>query len=197
MNYTESPESIVHPGTGHRMHDDSQPVPTMVTDADLNSVIWSLMEVVVAAGLTPISFNPDDPASYRVLRASLESLFTKAASSAETRAGLSTSKAVTPKSLADSVLGGFGQSRQNLMGSRSLSSTYYNTTDRPILVVVALTIIANPTQINMTVDGDTDNVFGASSGSDFTYPAIIPPGSGYSFSILSGAANLKSWIEHR
>lgn len=64
MDFTLSPQHVVHPVTGYRMHDDNQAIPTMVTDNDFNQVIWSLMALLNQAGLSPAQFNPADPASY-------------------------------------------------------------------------------------------------------------------------------------
>jgi hypothetical protein len=75
MDYTQSPQNVVHPGTGHRMHEDNQALPTVLTDSDVNQVIWSLMEVIAQAGLTPAAFAADTPASYQVLREALKKLY--------------------------------------------------------------------------------------------------------------------------
>lgn len=77
MEYTQSDSFTIHTGTGNRMHDSAKPIPTAVSDKDLNMVIWSLMEVVKAAGLTPMSFDPDNPASYSVLKNALDAIYTQ------------------------------------------------------------------------------------------------------------------------
>ena len=73
MDYTLSDGYATHAVTGHRLHQLDQPVPTEVTEKDLNSVIWSLMEIINAAGLTPQQFNKDTPATYQVLLNALRS----------------------------------------------------------------------------------------------------------------------------
>jgi microcystin-dependent protein len=75
MDYTSSPQNVVHQATGHRMHEDNQALPTVLTDADVNQVIWSLMEIVTQSGLAPQAFSADTPASYRVLREALKKLY--------------------------------------------------------------------------------------------------------------------------
>ena len=75
MDYTLSPNFVTHGGTGNRMHEADQPLPTVVGERDMNSVIWSLMEVVKAAGLTGIQFDPAVPASYQRLLLALNTLF--------------------------------------------------------------------------------------------------------------------------
>lgn len=57
------------------MHDDDKPITTIWTADDANSVIWSLMEVVNAAGLTPLQFDPNVASSYKVLKAALDKLY--------------------------------------------------------------------------------------------------------------------------
>lgn len=75
MDYTLSPQHVVHPGTGQRMHDQNQPVPTQVTDKDINAVSWSLMEVIKEAGLSGVQFDPANQATYRRLLLALQTIF--------------------------------------------------------------------------------------------------------------------------
>lgn len=72
MNYTDSPESVVHTATGQRMHEDNQAVPTVVTDDDINAPTWELLEVIKAAGITPVKFNRDNPISYQQVLAAIK-----------------------------------------------------------------------------------------------------------------------------
>lgn len=74
MDYTTSDSYATHAATGHRMHQMSAPVPTQVTDKDLNSVIWSLMKVIADGGITPATFSVDDPASYDRLSLAIQRL---------------------------------------------------------------------------------------------------------------------------
>lgn len=74
MDYTRSDANIVHTATGQRMHQQSAPVPTVVSSDDMNMVIWSLMEVIKAAGLDGQAFNADDPETYRVLSDAISSM---------------------------------------------------------------------------------------------------------------------------
>ena len=67
MNYTNSPGYATHPGTGQRMHDEAQPLPTVWGEADANMLIWSCMEIVKAAGVTPAAFDADTPSTYQRL----------------------------------------------------------------------------------------------------------------------------------
>ena len=118
-----------------------------------------------------------------------------AASSAETQAGTLTSKAVTPKGLADSMLAGVGQTWQNVLGSRSLGVTYTNTTGRPIFVAISV----NPTTTTTTfsvdgvVVGQTLNNPDTTATKDNLY-AVVPPGSTY---IASAGTTLEVWAELR
>lgn len=58
MNYTDSPDAVVHAGTGKPMHDDSGPVDTVWAAKDANMIIWSLMQLLADGGISPASFNP-------------------------------------------------------------------------------------------------------------------------------------------
>jgi len=93
MQYTTSNAYATH-ASGRRMHDDSLTVPTMVTDDDLNMVIWSLMEVVLAGGQTAAAFDPATPATFQKLRNAIQALAAAAGpvSSVFGRAGVVTAQ---------------------------------------------------------------------------------------------------------
>ncbi|MFT4191683.1 MAG: hypothetical protein QM617_09205 [Comamonas sp.] len=74
MDYTLSNAYRVHGSTGQRMHSESQALPTAVSEQDLNALIWSLMEVIKAAGLAGVQFDADMPASYQVLLQAVQKL---------------------------------------------------------------------------------------------------------------------------
>ena len=76
MDYTSSPNYVTHYGTGQRMHEATQALPTVVSDQDMNMVLWSLMEVVKESGLPGIPFSKDSPTSYQRLRDALRALYT-------------------------------------------------------------------------------------------------------------------------
>ena len=65
MDYTNSPQHVVHATTGNRMHEDNQAIPTVVTDDDLNALAWEILSLIKGANITPIPFNRDNPASYQ------------------------------------------------------------------------------------------------------------------------------------
>lgn len=75
MDYTSSPNYVTHYGTGQRMHEANQALPTVVSDQDMNMVLWSLMEVVKESGLPGIPFSKDSPTSYQRLRDALRALY--------------------------------------------------------------------------------------------------------------------------
>ena len=78
MDYTQSDGFATHAPTGQRMHQESGAVPTSVSQKDLNSVIWSLMEVVKAGGRSGVQFDPNTPASYQQLLIALQSMINTA-----------------------------------------------------------------------------------------------------------------------
>lgn len=75
MDYTLSPQLVVHPGTGQAMHEENQATTTVWSDKDANSLIWSLMEVVKAGGQAGVQFDEDVPATYKVLTKALRAGF--------------------------------------------------------------------------------------------------------------------------
>lgn len=78
MDYTLSDSYDTEPATGLRMHEDAKAIPTVWSGKDANSIIWSLMEIVKAAGLPGIQFDKANPASYQQLLKAFRSLFASA-----------------------------------------------------------------------------------------------------------------------
>ena len=75
MNYTNSDAYVVHPATGNRMHQGTDPITTQVSAIDMNQTAWSMMEIIKAAGLTGMTFDPDAPATYQRLLTALNTLY--------------------------------------------------------------------------------------------------------------------------
>jgi hypothetical protein len=85
---------------------------------------------------------------------------------------------------------GYGQTWQVVTGSRATGTTYYNTTGKPIMVLVNGT--ANGTTIS--VDGVATGYFNTSTtGTTNTVTTIVPPGASY---VLT-AASFSIWTELR
>lgn len=82
MDYTTGDQYVVHEGTGHRMAQDSEAIPTEWPAEESNQIVWSLMEVINEAitlepensALTPAAFDPDIPATYRVLYEAIQTI---------------------------------------------------------------------------------------------------------------------------
>lgn len=75
MDYTQSPDFATHALTGKRMHQDTAAVTTAVSSKDMNAVIWSLMELLLQAGMDGIQFDPATPATYQRFRNALNALY--------------------------------------------------------------------------------------------------------------------------
>jgi hypothetical protein len=81
MQYSQSPDTVVHGPTGHRMHQDTAAVTSEITAQDLNQVNWSLMELLNDQGILPAAFDPATPDTYqRVLQAIKKMIDTRSAS---------------------------------------------------------------------------------------------------------------------
>ena len=78
MDYTTSNGYVTDAGTGNRMHTQNQAIPTMVTDTDLNGLIWEMLSLIKLAGLTPIPFDPNVPGSYTQIYQAVLALVTAA-----------------------------------------------------------------------------------------------------------------------
>ncbi len=99
------------------------------------------------------------------------------ASTAETLAGTLTTKAVTPAGLHATMIGTTAQSWQDKTGSRATGTTYFNSTDAPIMVFVESS--AGSTGV-VTVGGlGMEFVQGAGSPRA-SISVVVPPSVGYS-----------------
>lgn len=116
------------------------------------------------------------------------------ASSAETQTGAATNKAVTPSGLAETMLGGVGQSWNDVTASRALSTTYTNSTGRPIFVSVSGSV-NSAAEMSVLVNGVQVGKQTSPGGSVMCITAIVPPGATYRVQIGSGS--LQTWFEMR
>lgn len=98
---------------------------------------------------------------------------------------------------------GYSQTWQNVTGSRSLGTTYTNTTGRPIMYAVYATGNGGFIQaiLNASINGVSILNNGANSGTagGATYASftlIVPPGATYS-AANGGGCTLQSWFELR
>ncbi len=92
---------------------------------------------------------------------------------------------------------GYGQTWQNVTGSRSFSTTYYNTTGKPISVSIVATCTTS-TAMTLVVGGINVSTFqgGNVSAIPGTVNAIVPPSQAYSLSV-TGVPGLVTWSELR
>ena len=91
---------------------------------------------------------------------------------------------------------GYGQTWQNVTGSRALGTTYYNTTGKPIMVHVNLTSTST-TQSRLFIGSEI--LYGDAVGAGFgmSVIGIVPPGAGYAVSPAAGTGSLSIWSELR
>jgi hypothetical protein len=90
---------------------------------------------------------------------------------------------------------GYGQTYQDVLGSRALGTTYYNTTGKPIIVVVSGT---NGTSYvyTPTVNGLGLSTNGWDGNSRTNVSFVVPVGASYSVAV-SGTGTLNTWRELR
>lgn len=92
---------------------------------------------------------------------------------------------------------GLGQTWQNLTGSRSLGTTYTNTTGRPIMVNIT-PAQGSGGRGDMIVGGVVVGSYASNStGYSSTLSAIVPHGATYRYTVTSGTQTLSSWAELR
>lgn len=93
---------------------------------------------------------------------------------------------------------GYGQTWQNVTASRAFNSTYYNTSGKPIQVVVNAGLSGtSQSQNTLNVNGQAVSQMGHdTAGANLVVKsalsAIVPPGSTYS---LTGSGSITSWFE--
>lgn len=74
MDYTTSDAFATNVGTGHRLHQDSAPITTVVSAKDMNQLIWNLMKLLADAGISAATFDPDDVATYNRVSLAVQAL---------------------------------------------------------------------------------------------------------------------------
>ncbi len=91
---------------------------------------------------------------------------------------------------------GYGQTWQNVFGSRASGTTYYNTTGKPILVQVNTTLAAN-SELNPVVGGVTlaGTNFSVTGGGKAYVTFIVQPSQSYSVTL--GLGTIERWVELR
>lgn len=104
--------------------------------------------------------------------------------------------ALIPKSslLAMSSIG-FGQTEQNVLGSRAVNTTYYNTTGKPIEVTISV-VITSGSSANFNVNGVSVLQDSGLVNSPFHVSKIISPGESYSLAV-GGSPTIQKWSEKR
>lgn len=94
---------------------------------------------------------------------------------------------------------GYGQTWQNMTSSRALSTTYYNTTGKPITVMAYVaSTTASGVGVNLNVNGVVA-VSGSTTSTNYG-PAIVgvvPPGQSYSVTIFAFTGSITTWTELR
>jgi hypothetical protein len=91
---------------------------------------------------------------------------------------------------------GYGQTWQDVTGSRAFGTTYYNTTGKPITCFVSITATSGTT-ITTTVGGVAVATAGALSVTERdVWSFVVPPGQSYVVS-TTGADTLSRWSELR
>lgn len=119
------------------------------------------------------------------------------ASNAQTQAGTATDLAVTPAGLAASMLGGVGQTWQDVKASRALSVEYTNTTGRPIQVAITTTNGTSTAGLRAIIGGvDFTCALGSAGNGAKSAIVTVPAGMTYQFT-ESNTPTVQHWVELR
>jgi hypothetical protein len=95
---------------------------------------------------------------------------------------------------------GFGQTPQNVTGSRSLGTTFYNTTGKPIAVYV---VCSGASVVNAALNFFLNGILcavgpgAAAAGGAVTIQFVVPADFAYQVAFASGSATLSTWFEVR
>lgn len=90
---------------------------------------------------------------------------------------------------------GYSQTWQNVTGSRAVGTTYYNTTGRPIMLMVSIVNGGANASMVYTVGGVGFVQLNINTtGSTATLPVIVPPGQAYQ---VTATGTLSGWLELR
>jgi len=126
---------------------------------------------------------------------------TTVASTAQAQAGVVNNTLMTPlrtKEWADSKVLGINQTWQDLTASRALNTTYTNTTDRPIQLMVDVRDSGSVGSLTFDINGITWTVTDlvGGDGTPILFSPIIPANNTYRLA-SSGGVNLRKWLELR
>lgn len=91
---------------------------------------------------------------------------------------------------------GYGQTWQDVQASRSLGTTYYNTTNKPIVIHVRMTSSAS-SEARIQINGMDFFGTGAPAGLGVVSNAIVPTGGSYVVTISAGTPSVIEWNELR
>jgi len=95
---------------------------------------------------------------------------------------------------------GYGQTWQDVTGSRALATTYYNTTGKPIYFSIRGAATAAATTWASTINGVqvAKGWAGNTINSDLvSVGGVIPPNGSYSVALTVGSGTLSAWLELR
>lgn len=118
-------------------------------------------------------------------------------------------QSVAPTAIPDTPSLGVGQTWQNLSESRSLATTYTNSTGKPIQIYVKVTSTLAETAnipsgaiLRATINGETFADVGISLASTSgtahpTFSLVIPNGDTYRFTVISTSSSALVWWELR
>ena len=93
---------------------------------------------------------------------------------------------------------GYGQTWQNVTGSRAASTTYYNNTGRAIFIATSPQIASTNSWAILTVNGIAINGSHVRNSGDVSFvSAIVPPGGSYALTAVAGVVTVSAWNELR
>jgi hypothetical protein len=109
-----------------------------------------------------------------------------------------TSNGTTWTSAAPAASIGIGQTWQNVTGSRSLGTTYTNSTGKPIFVYIVVSLSGNGDTV-LTLNGVTLDGPASSAGGTVYTPCsfIVPNGNTYNLTATGGTVGVTAWGELR
>jgi hypothetical protein len=120
------------------------------------------------------------------------------ASQAEAEAGIATDKLMTPLRVEQHMAAhdlGQGQSWQSVTGTRAVSTSYQNTTAKPIQVAIRIETTSSDRAVQVSTDNATFISVGTSYSSFWPYTYFIVPVNHYYR--VNGSCTILNWVELR
>lgn len=164
-------------------------------DAALAAALGGDLPAITGQSLKLLRVNAGETAAEFASAADVTAAIKASTANAEAGTGDGLMDAALTKAAIDAQTLGTDQTPQNVTGSRALSTSYQNTTGKPIFVAIMAENTNNSTNLQISVDNLTWVTFGRTSGNaGLSLYAVVADGHYYR---LQGTNDFIVWAELR